>query len=181
MGEALALGDAAAAFAIEADGVDLVDVGQRIPALRRVEDLLDRRDVAVHRIEAFEHDELRPLERLGREQLLEMGDVVVAEDLLLAARAPHALYHRIVVERVGEDEAVRQEARNRRDRGEVRDPARRKGERRGLPVQVGELGLELDDRMVGAGDVARAAGARAMRPRGLTEASITSGWTPMPR
>ena len=94
-----------------------------------------------------------------------MVDVVVAPDLLLAARPAHALDHRIVVLRVGENEAVRQEARDRRDGGEIGYPARGEDERGGLAMQVGELGLELHDRMVGAGNVARAAGAGAMGAR----------------
>ena len=107
-----------------------------------------------------------------------MGDVVVAPDLLLAARPAHALDHRIVVERVGENEAVRQEARDRRDGGEIGDPARGEDERGGLAMQIGELGLELHDRMVGPGNVARAAGAGAVgarRPnRGLDHIGVAA-------
>ena len=50
-------------------------------------------------------------------------------------------------------------------RGEIGDPAGGEDERRRLAVQVGELGLELDDRMVRAGNVAGAAGAGAMGAR----------------
>ena len=96
-----------------------------------------------------------------------MGDVVVAPDLLLAAGAPDALDHRIVVERVGEDEAIRQQAGDGRDAGEIGDPARGEDERRLLAVQVGELALEHDDRMMGAGNVAGAAGAGAVGARRL--------------
>ncbi len=50
---------------------------------------------------------------------------------------------------------------------EIGDPAGGEGERGGLAVQVGEFGLELHDRMVGAGDVAGAAGAGAVGARRL--------------
>ena len=49
--------------------------------------------------------------------------------------------------------------------GEIGNPARGEDERRRLAVQVGELGLELHDRMMRAGNVARAAGAGAVRAR----------------
>ena len=147
--------------------MDLVDIAHRLVLLADVEDFLDRRDVAVHRIEALEHDQLGALERFGGEQFFEMGDVVVAPHLLLAAGAPDAFDHRIVVQRIGEDQAVRQQAGDRRDPGEIGDPAGGEGERGGLAVQVGELGLEPHDRVMGAGNVAGAAGAGAVGARRL--------------
>ena len=51
--------------------------------------------------------------------------------------------------------------------GEVRDPAGGEHERRGFPMQVGEFGFELHDRVMGAGDVAGAAGPGAVGARGL--------------
>ena len=142
--------------------MDLVDIGERVVFFGERHDLGDRRDVAVHRIEALEHDELRAVARLGGEQLLEMADVVVPPDPLLAAGAPDALDHRIVVERVGQDEAIGQEAGDGRDRRQIGDPAGGEDERRRLAVQVGKLGLELDDRIVGAGNVAGSARAGPM-------------------
>ena len=166
--QAFALGDAAAARAVHADRMDLVDIGHRAIFLRHGDDLGDRRDVAVHRIEALEHDQLGAL-AIGSaaSSCFEMGDVVVTPDLLVAARAPDALDHRIVVERVGEDEAIRQQAGDGRDAGEIGDPARGEDERRLLAVQIGELALQHDDRMMGAGNVAGAAGAGAVGARRL--------------
>jgi hypothetical protein len=46
-----------------------------------------------------------------------MRHVVVAEDLLLAMRLADPFNHRIVIERVGEDQAVRHQARQRRYAG----------------------------------------------------------------
>ena len=103
--------------------------------------------------------------RLGGEQLFEMGDVVVAPQFLFAARALHPLDHRIVVQGVGEDQAIGQKARDGRNRREIGNPARGEGERRLLAMQVGELGLELDDRIVRARDVAGSAGPGAMGAR----------------
>ena len=120
-----------------------------------------RRDVAVHGIEALEHDQLRPLRIGGLEQFFEMAEIVMPPDLLLAAGLAHALDHRIVVERVRQDQAVRQQLGDGRDAGLVRDIAGGEHQRGRLAVQVGELALELDQRMVGAGDIAGAAGAGA--------------------
>ena len=96
-----------------------------------------------------------------------MADVVVAKDLLLGARAADALDHRGVVELVGQQKAVGQQARNGRDCRFVGNETGGEDERSILAVQVGELQLELDQRMVGAGNVAGAAGARAHPPRGV--------------
>ncbi len=127
----------------------------------------DRRDVAVHGVKALEHDELRP-RRIGRrQQLFEMRHVVVAEDLLLAIRLAHALDHRIVIPGIRQDQAVRHQLGERRNAGFVRDVAGGEDQRRFLAVQVGKLALELDERMIIAGDVAGAAGAGAHARRGL--------------
>ena len=137
--------------------MDFVDVGKRVILLGQRHDRGDRRDVAVHRIEALEHDHLRAVARLRGEQLLEMGDVVMPPYPLLAARAPDALDHRIVIERVGQDEAIGQEGGDGRNRRKVGYPPGSEDERRRLAMQVGKLGLELDDRIVGAGNVAGSA------------------------
>ena len=90
-----------------------------------------------------------------------MLEVVVAEDVLLAAAVADALDHRGVVQLVGEDDQARHESLQGRQRRLVGDIARGEQQRRFLAVQVGELGLELDVVVGGAGDVARAAGAGA--------------------
>ncbi len=96
-----------------------------------------------------------------------MRHVVVAEDLLLAMRLAHALDHRIVVPGIRQDQAIRHQLGERRNAGLVRDIAGGEDQRRFLAVQIGELALELDQRMVVAGDVAGAAGAGAHARRGL--------------
>ena len=67
-----------------------------------------------------------------------------------------------MVERVGQDEAVRKQGGDRRNGRKVGNPARGEDQGRLLAVQVGELSLKLDDAVMRAGNVARAAGARAM-------------------
>ena len=97
------------------------------------------------------------------ELLLEMLDVVVAEDVLLAAAMADALDHRGVVLLVGEDHEARNEALQGGERRIVGDIGRGEEERCFLAVQIGKLGFELDVIMGGAGDVARAARAGADR------------------
>jgi hypothetical protein len=90
-----------------------------------------------------------------------MTEVVVAEDVLRTAAMADALDHRGMVLLVGEDHQTRDQARERRKRGVIGDIGTREQECRLLAMEVGELGLELDVVMGGAGDVARATGARA--------------------
>src|SRR5690606_24359495 len=54
----LALGDAAAARTIHANGMDLVEIGHGTVLLGDFDDLADRGDVAIHRIDALEGDDL---------------------------------------------------------------------------------------------------------------------------
>ena len=146
---------------VEADGVDLIEIGQRVVFLGEVADRRDRGDVAVHGVDALEHDDLRRAERVLLQLLLEVLDVVVAEDVLLAAAMADALDHRGVVLLVGEDHEAGDQALQGRERGIVGDIGRGEQKRRLLAVEVGKLGLELDMIMGGAGDVAGAAGAGA--------------------
>ena len=120
----------------------------------------DGRDIAVHRIEAFEDDELGPIARFDQ-QLFEMREIVMAEDLLLGARALHAFDHRIMIRGVGQNDAIGQKVGDGRDRREIGNPAGGEDERGFLAVQIGELALKLDDGVAGAGNVAGAAGAGA--------------------
>jgi hypothetical protein len=156
----IALGDAAATRSVHADRMNLVEIGERAVFLGQFADALDGGDIAVHGIDALADDQLRPVGSCGGEKLFKMRNVVVPKDLLLAARLAHALDHGIVVEGVGEDEAVRDQAGDGGDAGLVRDIARGEDEGRLLAVQVGELRLQRHDRMIVAGNVPRAAGAR---------------------
>ncbi len=160
------LANASAARAIHADRMHLVNIGHGAIALRQGGDFRDGRDIAAHRIEALEDDELRAIAGLDQ-QFLEMREVIVAENLPLGARALHALDHRVVIGGVGEDQAVRKEIGDRRDRREIGNPSGGEDERRFLAVEIGELMLQFDDRAARAGDVARSPCARAHLLRGL--------------
>src|SRR3974390_2729474 len=77
---------------------------------------------------------------------------------LLAAGLPDAFDHRIVVERIRQDEAVRQELGYGWYSGLIRYVAGGENQRGRFAVQVGELALQFDQRMIGASDVAGSAG-----------------------
>ena len=96
-----------------------------------------------------------------------MRHVAVAEYLALAAGLADAFDHRIVVERIRQDQAVRDQLGDGGDAGLVRDIARGEQQRGLLAVQIGQFLLELHQRMMGARDVAGAAGAGADPGRGL--------------
>jgi hypothetical protein len=84
--------------------------------------------------------------------------IVVAPYLLFGARLAHALDHGVVIESVGEKQAVGQELGDRRNTGLVRDITRGKDQSCLLAVQCCEFAFELDKRMIGAGDIAGAPG-----------------------
>ena len=86
-----------------------------------------------------------------------MAQIVVAEDFLFHAGLANALDHRIMIEGVGQDQAIGKELGDGRDARLIGDIARGEDERSLLAVEIGKLRLELDQRMIGAGDVARAA------------------------
>ena len=68
--------------------------------LANVEDLGDRRDVAVHRIDAFERDQLGAARLDCGEQPVEILGVVMLEAQALRTAVANALNHRGMVERV---------------------------------------------------------------------------------
>ncbi len=94
-----------------------------------------------------------------------MFEIVVAEDLALGAGALDALDHRIVIIGVRQDQTVGQQRTDGGDRRQIGNPARGEDETARLAVQIGEFGLQRDERMIGAGDVACAARADAMLGR----------------
>jgi hypothetical protein len=122
----------------------LIYVGHGAVALREVADAVHRRDVAVHRVESLEYDQLRPPRRLRRKQFFEMTDVVMAPNLLFHAGTPYALDHRIVVPGIRQDHTVWKQLGDSRDAGLVGHIARGEDQRRFLAVQVGEFALQLD-------------------------------------
>ena len=72
-----------------------------------------------------------------------------------------------MVERIRQDQAVRDQLGQRRNAGLVRDVARGEQQRGVLAVQIGQFAFEFDQRVMGARDIAGAAGAGADPGRGL--------------
>ena len=102
----LAFGHAAAARSIHAHGMDLVDVGHRAMLVAHIEDFLDRRDIAIHRIDGFKGHDLGRIGRQTCQLAVQIFGVVVLPDHLLAARVANALDHRGVVELIGQDHRI---------------------------------------------------------------------------
>ena len=161
-GEVEVLGDAGAARAVHADGVNFIQKSDGAVALGQVADGGDGADGAAHGVDGLEGDDLGDRGRQGREFRLQVGDVVVAEDDLARARVADALDHAGVVHAVGQDDAAGQPAAERGQRRVVGHVARREHQRRLLRVQLRQLRLESEGVLVVARDVARAAGPGAV-------------------
>uniref|UniRef100_A0A0N5A4J2 LigA n=1 Tax=Parastrongyloides trichosuri TaxID=131310 RepID=A0A0N5A4J2_PARTI len=113
---AVALGDAGAGRAVQAHGVDFVQIGQGAVFLGQGDGARQVGDVAVHRIDALEGDQLGRVDWRGGQQFLKVFKVVVAEDVALAAAVADARDHGGVVQRVREDDQARQNLLQRRQR-----------------------------------------------------------------
>ena len=59
-----------------------------------------RPDIAIHRIDGFKGDQFRRLQRRSPQQFLEMRDIIVPPDMLLAFRPFDAFNHGGVIQRV---------------------------------------------------------------------------------
>ncbi len=157
VGHAVALGHAAAAYAVEAHRVDLVQVGHGAVFLGQGGRAANVGDVAVHGIDALEGHQLGRVGRRLGQQAFQVFEVVVAEDLERAPAVADAGDHGGVVQLVGEHDQAGQHLLQRRQGRLIGDVAGGEEKRRLLAVQVGQLALELDVVVRGAGDVARAA------------------------
>ena len=159
--QAFALGNAAAARTVHADGMHLVEIGHRAVLVGEIADFLDRRDIAVHRIDALEGDQLRRLRIGGGKLGFEVVEIVVPPDDALAVGIADAFDHRRMVQRVGEDDEAGDPGAERAERRPVGDIARGKDQRRFLAVQVGKLALEKNVVVGGARDIPGASRTRA--------------------
>ena len=118
------LGDrAAAARAQRAGAVRLVDHHARVVAAGELDDLGQRRDVAVHREDAVGDDQRAAAVGLAQAPR-EVLDVAVVVDEGLRPGEPAAVDDRGVVERVGEDDVAAARQRARRCRGWRGSPSR---------------------------------------------------------
>src|SRR5262249_1428053 len=102
------LADAATARAIHADRVHFITKSHGAVAFCQIANRVYRRNVAVHGIETFENDQLWTRRIACLQQLLEMGEIVVPPDLLLAAGPSHPFDHGVMIERVGQKQTIRQ-------------------------------------------------------------------------
>jgi hypothetical protein len=160
--QAFALGNAAAARAVHADGMDFIEIGHAPYCVGEIADLLDRRDVAVHRIDRFEGDELWRTRVCCLSSLASRWSTVVAEDHLLhLRRVAHALDHRGVVPssekmtQSGSILAMVEIAASLETKPEVKTAAP-------IPCHADRrVRAREDQRIVGARNVAGAAGADA--------------------
>ena len=75
-------------------------------------DIADRcnwSDVAIHAVDALKCHELRPVPIIAAHQFVKMSNVVMPKDSPLSARATDTLDRRIVVERIRENDTVRED------------------------------------------------------------------------
>src|SRR5690242_8522989 len=82
---AVAFGNPTAARAVHANSMDLVEIGHRAIPLGDIANVCDGCDIAIHRIDRLEADELRPPGIGTHQAVLEVDGVVVTENLVLGA------------------------------------------------------------------------------------------------
>src|SRR5882757_5587091 len=95
-----------------------------------------------------------------------MPNIVVAPNLPGTASGTHAFDHRIVIERIGQDQAIRKEPGHRRDARMVGHVARSENKRRLLAMEISKLGLQLHQSPIRTRNIARSARARTHPARG---------------
>ena len=149
-----------------ADAVRLVDHQPRAVALAELDDLGQRRDVALHREDAVDDDEDAAAVAGGAlEHPLELVHAVVAEGAQLGAGEQAAVEDRGVVAGVADDGVAR--AEDRAEHAEVRLVAGGEDDRVLGAHPLGDLALELEVQRDRPVEQARAgqAGAVASRAR----------------
>jgi hypothetical protein len=178
--QAVAFGNAAAARSVHADGMHFIEIGHRAVFIGEIADFLDGRDVAIHRIDRLEGDQLRRTRVDARRASgFEILQVVVLPDhasRISSAGCPRSsrrgCRHRKAQRCRGSSNG------QRRERCPVRHVAGGEEQRGFLAMQVGEFALEQDMIVVGAGDVAGAAGTGAAAVDASFIASVTAGAGP---
>jgi len=141
----------------DAGGVGLVDMEESVVAAGERGERGDVGPVAVHRIDAFHQDQPRRGRRaVGGQQLVEMGQVVVAEAVL--ARASKSGVERGVDQPVGEHRRARGGGEQGGQHGGVGLPAAGEQQRGLGSLEGGDLGFEREVGRARAGHEARGAG-----------------------
>src|SRR5262249_1749832 len=92
-GGLVAIANAAAPRSVHADRVHFIAVGHGAVTLGEVADCVYRRNITVHGIEGFEHNQFWACRLCSFEQFFEMTEIIVTPDLLFAAGLPHAFDH----------------------------------------------------------------------------------------
>ena len=152
---------AAAMGAQHAEGMRLVDEQLEAVLLLHLDEVGERRAVAQHGIDAFEHDELAAALVLlaARQALVEVGRVIVAEAHELGARQRAAVIDRAVRVGIEIDRVAR--AREPRHHAEIGLVAGGEDDAVLAVEECGELALEIGMEREGAVGDARARGAGA--------------------
>ena len=159
--ETFALGNAAAARSVHANGVNLIEIGHGAVTIGEIADFLDRRDIAVHRIDRLKSDELRRV-RIGRlEFRLEIFEIIVLPDHPLATAVTDAFDHRRMVQRIGENDQARNFLAERTECRPVGHITGGEDQRRFLAVQIGEFLFKQNMVMIGARNIPGASRTRA--------------------
>src|SRR5437588_12422313 len=109
-----------------------------------------------------------------------MAEIIVPEDPVFGAARPYPGDHRGMVLLIRQNETIRQQPADRAERRLIGHIAGREGESGLLAVQIREFGLERDDGMAIAGDVAGTSGPGAHPPRGLDHRIDDSGMASHP-
>ena len=136
--------------------MDFIDIAHCIMLLAHVQNFGDRSDIAIHRIDALERDQLGLVGIELTQLAVQVFGRIMFPDDALGAAVPDALDHRGVVERIGQDHAVRDACRQGAEGGPVGDIAGREDQRVFLAVQIGQFVFQQDMMMVGARNIARA-------------------------
>ena len=155
--------------------MDLIEICQRIVSLCQIADLSDRRDIAIHRINRLESDELGRVVVVLAQQALQIFEIVVLPDPFRAPSVTNAVDHGGVVHLVGENDATRQQPDQGAERGVVGDIAGGEEQRRRLAVKIGKLVFQLDVIVRRTRDIARSTGSATGNVDGLVHGTDHHG------
>ena len=86
------------AWAIHANGMNLINIGQGVEFIGQITNRLNRAEIPIHRIDRFECDQFRRRGIICRQQFTQMRNIIVAEHTLGPAIAAHTLDHGGVVQ-----------------------------------------------------------------------------------
>lgn len=142
--------------------MNFIKVGHRAIAFGDVANLGNRRDVAVHGVDALERNDLRAIGVDVRELTLQIGRRIVLPDALFTTGMADSLDHAGMIERIREDDRVGKTRAECAERGPVRHVTAGEKKRGFLAVKIGQLLLQQHVFVHGTGDVTRTAGTRAV-------------------